>query len=214
MPGETEQAFLARIRSALAGRPRRTELPADVEVARVVSRNGDLVGLFIERATQAGMKVHRVADQAAMVGKIGELAGVQNAASALVPVEGVPSREAVVAELQRRGVRLLDPDDRDAAFQADIGVTGVERAVAETASLSLVSGGGRRRLASLAVPCHIAVVLASQIVADLIDWAGCRPSEMPANEVLVSSHSKTADIEMVLVPGIHGPGTLHVVLVG
>ncbi len=214
MPGETEQAFFARIRGALAGRPRSTALPADTEVARVVRPDGDVVGLFIERAVQAGMQVHRVADQTAMVARIGELVEARKAAEVLMPVEGIPSRDAVAAELQRRGARLADPDDPDAAFRAEVGVTGVELAVAETASLSLASGGGRRRLASLAVPCHIAVVLVSQIVADLIDWAGHRPDDVPANEVLVSSHSKTADIEMVLVPGIHGPGTLHVVLVG
>jgi L-lactate utilization protein LutC len=108
---------------------------------------------------------------------------------------------------------LLDASDPEACFTADLGITGVELAVAETASMSVKSGGGRRRLASLAVPCHIAIVPTARIVPDLLDWGYQADSDPPANEVLISGPSKTADIEGTIVQGVHGPGTVHVVVV-
>ena len=68
-------------------------------------------------------------------------------------------------------------------------------------------------MASLAVPAHIAVLRADQIVPDLLDWGGSLSSDPPANEVLISAMSKTADIEGILVPGVHGPGIVHVVVI-
>jgi L-lactate dehydrogenase complex protein LldG len=213
MPSETQSSFFSRITAALAERGPAFPLPDDLGAARVVGSDVDLVALFVERATQAGMHPHRVSGEQAAAAKVMEIVGGMSAKSAVVPVEEMPAREAIVAGLEQRGVKLFGADEPDAAFEADVGITGVRMAVAETASMSVVSGGVHRRLASLAVPAHIALVRAGQIVADLLDWGQEAHGTPTANEVLISAMSKTADIEGILVPGVHGPGTVHVVIV-
>jgi L-lactate dehydrogenase complex protein LldG len=198
----------------LVERGQPVDLPDDLELARVIGKDEDAVVVFVARAEQAGMHPHRVADEAALVAEVADLMAEVEAKSAIVPDEAFPARKAIVERLEEAGITLLDVNDPDASFDADVGITGVERAVAETASLSVISGAGRRRLASLAVPCHIAIVRADQIVADLVDWAEAAPADRPAKEVLISGPSKTADIEMILVEGVHGPGAVHVVIVG
>lgn len=214
MMGETQEQFIARVRGALAKRGEPVPLPDDLEIARVVGRSDDVVARFLTSVAQAKMIAHRVADPAALVRLIIEITQALGARSALVPVEDWPGRDALLDALGAQGVSLVSPDDRDGAFVADVGITGVAMAIAETGSIVLTSGGGRRRLASLAVPVHIGVVRAEQIVPDLIDWANSAPGDLPATAVLVSAPSKTADIELNLVMGVHGPRVEHVIVVG
>ena len=69
---------------------------------------------------------------------------------------------------------------------------------------------------SLLPPAHIAVVPARRILTGLDELFRCCP--MPADEtssmVLITGPSRTADIEQILVRGVHGPGKLTVVVVG
>ncbi len=218
MIGETQEQFLGRIRAALGrtGDPPESEPslppPGDLEVSRVVARGEDLVARFLLSVEQAKMVPHRVADADSLARCIVQIAQAAGARSAIMPEEDWPGRDAVAAALGQAGVERLSADDRDAAFAADIGITGVEAGIAETGSMVLASGGGRRRLASLAVPIHIGVVQAAGIVPDLLDVWGQAP--MPASAVLVSAPSKTADIELTLVMGVHGPRVEHVIVVG
>lgn len=214
MPGMSREIFLARITDALKYVEDDPGLPDDLEIARVVRPDQDVLSVFIEKVTQAGMQAHRVADEDALVAKVIELVRDANAKSALIPHEGLPARDRIVAGLEARSISLQDADAPDAGFEADVGITGVSSAVAETGSMFLVSGPQRRRLASLAVPTHIGIVRRDQIVPDLLDWgAGC-PADMPAGCVLVSGPSKTADIEMIIIEGVHGPKVEHVIVVG
>ena len=70
------------------------------------------------------------------------------------------------------------------------------------------------RSLTLAPPLHVAVVGASQILPDGIDAlsASALADGWPANVTWITGPSKTADIEGVLVTGVHGPGQVCVVL--
>lgn len=214
MAESTQDAFLSRVRQALADRGEPVELPDDLHVARVIQPDTDLVATFVTRAEEAKMHAYRVSDENALVDKVIELVEAAGAGSAIVPDEDIPAHDQIIARLKEKGIALYDVDDPDAAFTADVGITGVATAIAETASMCMISGGRRRRLASLAVPCHIGIARSEQIVPDLLDWAGQHTNELPAKQVLVSAPSKTADIELELVMGVHGPKHEHIVILG
>jgi L-lactate dehydrogenase complex protein LldG len=109
---------------------------------------------------------------------------------------------------QGRTERLLDLDP------IAIGLTGADGAIAESGTIALVSGPGRGRLASLLPPVHIAVVRHDRFYATLPDFLAAHPDapERGSNLVLVTGPSRTADIEMTLTRGVHGPGEVHVVI--
>lgn len=93
-------------------------------------------------------------------------------------------------------------------WEAEIGVTVADWAIAETASLLLSAGPGRQRLTSLTPPHHVALVRPGTMLATL-DEAFARLDARTS--VLVTGPSRTADIEGVLILGVHGPGSLTVV---
>ncbi len=115
--------------------------------------------------------------------------------------------------LRSRGVEVSAPEDgRDAYFAADLGVTGVDHLIAETGSLALFSGPDQPQSLSLLPPVHVAVAERSQLLPDLFDLFDGR-TEMPSCLTLITGPSKTGDIELRLVTGVHGPGEIHVILI-
>jgi len=204
--------FLSRVKAALANRGEPVELPDDLELARIVGRDADLVPLFIRRCEEAKMYAYEVASEDEMITRVLDILREINAKTVLIPEEDIPARDRLLNAVRTAGVTLADPNLPDVAFEADAGITGVTAAVAETASMVVTSGQGRRRLASLAVPVHIGIVRAEQILPDLVDWFGSSETGVEAAEVLISAPSKTADIEMSLVMGVHGPKQEHVIV--
>ena len=106
--------------------------------------------------------------------------------------------------------------DQPALFNTvDVGLTLAHGGIAETGTLVLWSGEQSPRLLSLVPPIHIAILHASRVVESLMtmiikeNWA----AGLPTNVILVSSPSKTADIQQTLAYGAHGPKQLVVVLV-
>ena len=93
-------------------------------------------------------------------------------------------------------------------WDAEVGVTMAEFAVAETGSLVLAARAGRRRLASLAPPVHAVLVRKSQVVSSLDEAIEKLPAQ---TSVIVTGPSRTADVEGVMVMGVHGPKRLWVV---
>jgi len=79
-----------------------------------------------------------------------------------------------------------------------------------------VSGPGRPRLASLLPPVHVAILRADRIYSNLpaLVTALAEKGTAGSNLVIITGPSRTADIEMTLTRGVHGPGEVHVVIVG
>jgi L-lactate dehydrogenase complex protein LldG len=109
---------------------------------------------------------------------------------------------------------------RDECFTAGAGITGVDFALAETGSLVLTSFTEGSQLASLAPAVHIALYRRSQIRASLDEVLQNLPVSRDPNRpsptrslVFVTGPSRTADIEQILIRGVHGPRSVHAILV-
>jgi L-lactate dehydrogenase complex protein LldG len=100
---------------------------------------------------------------------------------------------------------------READESIKAGITGALAGIAETGTLVIPGGEGQPLTASLLPEIHIAVLRASDIEESLEKVMELRKVETYPSGVLVSGPSRTADIEMTLTIGVHGPGELHVI---
>jgi L-lactate dehydrogenase complex protein LldG len=109
-------------------------------------------------------------------------------------------------------------DFRGVAGKADIGLSTAAWAIAETGSLVLEGGSGMGRTVTLLPPTYVAVVPAGRLLQTVPEaiqkYAGGEPGGLPTNVCFHTGPSRSGDIEMTLFVGMHGPGDVHVVLVG
>jgi L-lactate dehydrogenase complex protein LldG len=122
-----------------------------------------------------------------------------------------PLREAGVEVALWRDL----PDLREIAGRADIGLSTATWAIAETGSLVLEHGPGRGRSVTLLPPTYVAILLVDRVLRTVPEairkYTG---NTLPANVCFHTGPSRSGDIEMSLVVGMHGPGDVHVILVG
>jgi L-lactate dehydrogenase complex protein LldG len=97
---------------------------------------------------------------------------------------------------------------------AAIGVTGCDAAIAETGSLVLLSGPGRSRAVSLLPPVHLAIVERHRLCFSMAEMftAYYEPFRDARSCTIITGPSRTADIELTLTLGIHGPGEVIVIV--
>jgi L-lactate dehydrogenase complex protein LldG len=109
-----------------------------------------------------------------------------------------------------------EAEQRSTVFQAEAGLSGVDYLIAETGSVILLSRPQQPRLFSLLPPLHIAVAERRQLLPDLFDLFTLLDSQrdnLSACVSIITGPSKTGDIELRLVTGVHGPGEVHIVLI-
>src|SRR5438128_7398431 len=135
----------------------------------------------------------------------------------------VPEGDAIVEELElperleAAGIRLLRPDDPHWSARlptAGVGITGSLLAVAATGTMAIACGPGAPRGTSLVPPAHVCLVRTRDVVAEFADAitrlaGGALPSALS----WIGGPSRTADLEMRLTPGVHGPKAVDVVLI-
>jgi len=99
---------------------------------------------------------------------------------------------------------------------ADVGITSADYALADTGTLVMLASPAEARLISLLPPVHIAVVPTERVLSGLDELFTILPdpAAQTSSMVLITGPSRTADIEQILVRGVHGPGEIHVVVVG
>jgi len=118
-----------------------------------------------------------------------------------------------VGGLENAGIRLSQPTAENTveAAHVRVGLTGAIAAAAETGSLAIPGGAGRPLAASLLPEVHIVLLEKEKVVVGVDQLLRLPELTHSAAAVLVSGPSRTADIEMTLTIGVHGPGELIVV---
>ena len=138
-----------------------------------------------------------------------------------------PTMDGILTRLEADGLRLIEPEVPDGPAEERsarlsryarmaAGITGAVAGLEDAGTLVLPSGPGRSQLASLLPPLHLAVLDAADIYSSLEAWLlsnGPRWLQDASGLVLVSGPSRTADIEMTLTIGVHGPKRVVVFVV-
>lgn len=181
----------------------------------------DPVARFGESLTAAGGHLHVVAERASAAQVVLDLVRSRGIRRVHLGRGDVLEALALVEPLRALGAEVVEvgtatADKREKLFQAELGVSGVDYLLAETGSIVLLSRPEQPRLLSLLPPLHIAVAERRQILSDLFDLfsaTGAGVDDLPACVSIITGPSKTGDIELRLVTGVHGPGEVHVVLI-
>jgi L-lactate dehydrogenase complex protein LldG len=222
VPGRAE--FLASIRHRTrAGRYKPTNAPdvAWTGESRESEPVGDPSARFIEELEALGGHGKRVGSKEEASEYVLELAR-EREADLLVRWD-VDELEALGVDgpLNEAGVEVIVwrdlADFRGVAGKADIGLSTAAWAVAETGTLVLEGGPGMGRSVTLLPPTYVAVVPVERMlrtVPEAIETYAGVGNGLPANVCFHSGPSRSGDIEMALFVGMHGPGDVHVILVG
>jgi L-lactate dehydrogenase complex protein LldG len=99
-------------------------------------------------------------------------------------------------------------------FSYDVGITTAQAAIAETGTLVLTAENERHRLVSLLPPVHIALVRSGDIYLTIGDVLQRLRGEEKMSRAItfITGPSRTADIELTLTVGVHGPKELYVIV--
>ena len=132
----------------------------------------------------------------------------------------IAQNDAEVAEAvnriteRKRVAGSSSPIAKDDLFKVDVGITGAQAGIAETGTLVLDSSVERNRLVSLVPPIHIAILDASKIFLTLGETLAALHSgpEISPAITFITGPSRTADIELTLTLGVHGPQELYVII--
>lgn len=196
--------ILARVRGALAPLPRRAPAPdydAEIAVLRSVLAGRDRAGLLAERLRRVNGRAFDAPDAlAAHLRAGGHLHGYCDPAlwPGLAPHFG-------------QGFTVETRFDRARIDDYAFGITRAAGAIAESGTIILSDRGTSSRLAALAPWVHVAVVARGDIFADLPQAVAALGSD--PNVIWCTGPSKTADVEGILIEGVHGPGEQIALLV-
>ena len=205
----TRESLLARVRLALG---RDAALPVPPVPGRLAPR-------------MPGTPLEEMDALLGEVGKLGgktqqlALGGLPDALASLVHEQAI--RKATLWQtaelealgvgraLQKLGVELISPHaDKHALADCDLGVTGADAAFPETGTLLLRSAPERPRMVSLVPRIHLALITPNILLPDLSQ--GFERVKAEGYFVFITGPSRTADIEMTVTIGVHGPKALYV----
>lgn len=229
MAASSREQILGKLRGARRPFPDAAPRPDDyfpVTVIDNTTRNG-LIGRFVEEFVRLKGEAFVVANDADAVAVALDLIARHQAARALAwdfHYIGVYGLEQAI---RAAGVEILQPNTHQdgraamlaASEQAAISITGADYAIAATGTLIVTTAPGKGRIPTVLAPAHLAIFRASQLLPRLEDWIAIQRADNlqalrdHANVCFISGPSRTGDIEMELILGVHGPGTLYALII-
>jgi L-lactate dehydrogenase complex protein LldG len=199
------EAILSRVRGALAPLHERAALPdytTEISVMRNLIAGRDLVELLGERMKRVNGLL--LTDAAALVAHLRAGGWTRGYCD--------PALLAQLAPHFAADFKLETEFDRTRVDDYAFGITRAAGAIAETGTLILNDATTSRRLAALTPWVHIAVLERVKIFSDLPQAVAALGTD--TNVIWCTGPSKTADVEGILIEGVHGPGQQIALVVG
>jgi L-lactate dehydrogenase complex protein LldG len=193
---DDREAIMSRVRGALAPLHERAALPdfeRDLAVVRKLVAGRDPLELFIERIKAVNGKAMTSVDE--LTTYLRENKWLRGYCDPALWPQLASHFAGFQVELEFDRARV-----DDYAF----GITRAAGAIAETGTIVLKESSTSRRLGALAPWVHVAVLARADIVPDLSLAVGAFGDDN--NIIWCTGPSKTADVEGILIEGVHGPG--------
>ena len=197
--------------------------PAAVPVAQSAHR-AELASTFARELEEVGGKFLGIVTPVELTNRIVSLA-TEIGAKTVALGQGVAlDMDAIGEALERadfRIVRTVPVADTERATMrtrvanAELGIAEADFAIASTGTLAVVSTANRPSSLTLLPPASLVIVQIDRVMANLAAvLAEMGPAGVAANRLtLITGPSRTADIEKRIVLGVHGPKSLHVIVV-
>ncbi len=191
---DREKIFSA-IRAALEPLPQRTPMPEWERELVVCRPSGQFNSLKEQLADKLAFASSRYCES---LDQLSELLKSENSTFGYCDPELAPIFEKL------EGIRFETDYDLTKVNDYAFGITQASGAIAESGTIMLKDVDTSSRMGALTPWIHIAVVKEADILAtipDAIERFGDDPSI-----VFCTGPSKTADVEGILIQGVHGPG--------
>lgn len=219
----SKEAFLSQIAKQFGRQPVKSPPPREIKGAPDFWKQKATVGKLkrIERFCQEvkllGGEIQLFDSQAALREGLGKLLHSLQPKSVLTWEQEVFTSWGIEPVLDEWKEHHLDSvTDKLQAITADVGITTVDYAIADTGTLVICTDAQKRRAISLYPAVHIAIVDADQIRMRmgevLAEFSGLHGSATPSSIHFISGPSRSSDIENDLSIGVHGPAALHILL--
>ena len=231
----SREEMLDRVRKAvgrtMAGGPAPVPPALDLTGVMPSVAAGDLLAKFEMEWEKVGGVAHRAANLEELdqiLHKILDLAGTHSAVLTCNPLLAelrIADRLTKLNNLVTGWTTGADASDalpafNRASFAAGVGISGADFVLAESGTLVLSSLTEGAQVASLAPPVHVTLYRRNQLVGSLDEVLAQLPISNPPNGaspgrsvVFITGTSRTADIEQILIRGVHGPRAAHAILV-
>jgi len=220
--------IIASVKDALGNRDRSNNShdaagPAAVPVAQSAQR-AELASSFARELEEVGGKFLGILTPAEVTNRIVTLAGEIGAKTVALGQGVALDMDAIGEALERADFRIVRTvpvaDTERAAMRArvadaELGIAEADFAIASTGTLAVVSTANRPSSLTLLPPASLVIVQIDHVMANLAAViAEMGPAGVAANRLtLITGPSRTADIEKRIVLGVHGPKSLHVIVV-
>ncbi|WP_432798930.1 LutC/YkgG family protein [Poriferisphaera sp. WC338] len=225
--GESRDAFFNRVRTSLERSDDTTQtLPpeedapvVDESLVRLAAPDDDLAQRFTQGATAVGMKLTTTAGPDFWT-VLKTILTKHQAKKVVLNADELGKDFEIKGMLRGMGIDVFEPAGEanfDGQYDAQCGITNVAAALAETGTLVIESNPTQSRGSSLVPETHIALVKQSDILPDMIDYLArfknTPSADQPSSKCFITGPSKTADIEGVLITGVHGPAAVEIILI-
>jgi len=210
------EIILERLKSATWAKPASRSIMSPEDEAY----QGE-VQIFIEKAIAAGAQVEELGNIAEVQDRIGQIVAEAKIEKIIVADEAI-TRQIDWQKLQEQAGFLVEFSSelagdayRSYVLSADLGITGCQYALAETGSVVLEHSRASERLVSHAPDHYMCIVRKGQILKDRLVLAGLLQNYQspPAAWTLITGVSRTADVAMQVVLGMHGPRRVTIFLI-
>jgi L-lactate utilization protein LutC len=223
-----QHKIIASVKDALgAGARSNHSRAADATAAVPVSpsaQRAELASAFARELEEVGGKFLGIVTPSELSNRIVSLAGDVGAKTVALGQGITSDMDAIGEALERadfRIVRTLPVADTERAAMrarvadAEIGIAEADFAIASTGTLAVVSNPQRPSSLTLLPPASLVIVQIDRMMTNLAAvLAEFGPAGVAANRLtLITGPSRTADIEKRIVLGVHGPKSLHVIVV-